>query len=140
MKWSGTFLIWPWKSVGNPRNACYAQSTLWEELLTLTLRSTCRGSIYSMKHYMSEAMIAYHLGSVATDNNRISFVIPMLYLDTYSWYILRNKLVFICTRLLINILFITNLHLEKKKSIELRVTILFKSHIINYNYLLLFNK
>ena len=35
------------KSVGNRRNACCAQSTLWEELLTLTLRSTCRGSIYS---------------------------------------------------------------------------------------------
>ena len=27
MQWSGTFLIWPRKSVGNPRNACYAQST-----------------------------------------------------------------------------------------------------------------
>ena len=27
MKWSGTFLIWPRKSVRNPRNACYAQST-----------------------------------------------------------------------------------------------------------------
>ena len=44
MKWSGTFLIWPRKSVGNPRNACYAQSTLWEELLTLTHQSTCRDS------------------------------------------------------------------------------------------------
>ena len=36
MKWSGTFLTWPRKSVGNRRNACYAQSTLWKELLTLT--------------------------------------------------------------------------------------------------------
>ena len=46
MKWSGTFLIRPRKSVGNPRNVCYAQSTLWEELLTLTHRSTCRGRIF----------------------------------------------------------------------------------------------
>ena len=35
------------QSVGNRRNACYAQSMLWEELLTLTDQSTCRGSIYS---------------------------------------------------------------------------------------------
>ena len=44
VKWSGTFLIWPRKSVGNRR---IAQSTLWLELLTLTHQSTCRDSIYS---------------------------------------------------------------------------------------------
>ena len=58
MKWSGTFLIWPRKSVGNPRNACYAQSMLWEELLTLTHQSTCRDSIYSkgkvQRHFFGE--------------------------------------------------------------------------------------
>ena len=47
MKWSGTFLIWSRRNVGNRRNACYAQSTLWGELLTLTHQSTCRDSIYS---------------------------------------------------------------------------------------------
>ena len=58
MKWSGTFLIWPRKSVGNRRNACYAQSTVWGELLTLTHQSTCRDSIYSkgktQRHFFGE--------------------------------------------------------------------------------------
>ena len=39
--------VWPRKSVGNRRNACYAQSTLWGELLNLTHQSTCRDGIYS---------------------------------------------------------------------------------------------
>ena len=33
------------------RNACYAQSTLWEDLLTLTHQSTCRDSILKDLHF-----------------------------------------------------------------------------------------
>ena len=46
MKWSGTFLIYPRKSVGNWQNACYAHSMLWGEFLILTNQSTCRYSIW----------------------------------------------------------------------------------------------
>ena len=39
-------------------NACYAQSTLWEEFLTLAHQSTCRDSIYSkgkvQRHFFGE--------------------------------------------------------------------------------------
>ena len=59
MKWSGTFRIWLRKRVGNRRNACYAQSTLWEELLTLTHQITCRDSINSkgkaQRHFFGES-------------------------------------------------------------------------------------
>ena len=60
----GTFPIWPRKSVGNRENACYAQSTLWGELLTLTL--VINIYIYE-KRYFSKYLIMGDKLSTASD-------------------------------------------------------------------------